>query len=117
MTFFHITSINIGVFSLGFTALLEQRGMMKSEILVSSPYKGLEHHLDLTSVPETSRQLALALQNLRAVTNDYQTEPYPESFNWGEIVDSLPSDFSGITPYISSFNIKGNSIASRSIQH
>ena len=72
---------------------------MTSEILVSSPYKGLEHYLDLTSVPATSRQLALVLQNLRPVANDYQTEPYSESFNWREIVDSLPSDFSGtLTP-------------------
>ena len=66
-----------------------------SELFVSSPYKGLEHHLDLTSVPETSKQLALALQKLRPVTDEYPSQPYSESFNWQEIMDSLPSEFSG----------------------
>jgi len=86
-------------------------GKMSSEILVSSPYKGVEHHLDLTSVPETSRQLALALQKLQPVTEDYQTEPYSESFNWQEIVGLLPSNFSGTFPFPTYINSKENFIA------
>ena len=67
-----------------------------SELLRSSPYKGLEHHLDLTSVIETSKQLALALQKLQPATNEYPSQSYSESFNWQEITNALPPDFSGI---------------------
>src|SRR5437773_8260675 len=72
--------------------------MRSSELLVSSPYKGVEHHLDLTSVSEMSRQLAIALQILQPVTNDYPSNPYSASFNWREIINLLSSDFSGILP-------------------
>lgn len=69
--------------------------VMASELFVSSPYDGPEHHLDLTSVPETSKQLAIALQNLRPISDDYPSQPYDVSFNWQEIVGLLSSEFSG----------------------
>jgi len=43
--------------------------MAPAEIVVSSPYLGDEHHLDLSSVPEPSQQLAKALSSLRPVTD------------------------------------------------
>ena len=72
--------------------------MDDSDILVSSPYAGLEHHLDLKTVSEESRQLALALQQLRPVVDDYPTTPYIDIFNWQQVVDILPSSFSGFLP-------------------
>jgi len=72
--------------------------MAPAEIVVSSPYLGDEHHLDLSSVPEPSQQLAKALSSLRPVTDDYPSQPYPTSFNWQEIIDQLPSDFAGTSP-------------------
>jgi hypothetical protein len=72
-----------------------QQENMSSKILVSSPYSSLEHHLDLSSVPETSQQLALALEILRPVTEEYPSQPYSTSFNWQEVVDLLPAAFTG----------------------
>ena len=66
-----------------------------SDLFVSSPYAGTEHHLDLMSVPETSRQLAIALQILQPTADDYPSQPYSVSFNWQQVVNQLPSDFSG----------------------
>jgi hypothetical protein len=74
------------------------RKMEKPDLVVSSPYTGLEHHLDLKSVPETSRQLALALQRLRPIVQDYPSKAYVDSFNWREIINFLPSSFSGNFP-------------------
>src|SRR5271170_4739381 len=71
------------------------RKMEKPELLVSSPYTGHEHHLDLKSVSETSRQLALALQHLRPIVEDYPSKEYADSFNWQQIINLLPSSFSG----------------------
>jgi hypothetical protein len=68
-----------------------------SELLVSSPYSGEEHHLDLSTVDERSRQLALALQNLHPTTKNYPSDPYSTSFNWQQIVDHLPADFEGVS--------------------
>jgi hypothetical protein len=67
-----------------------------SKLLVSSPYPGVTHQLDLSSVDETSRTLALALQQWRPIKDDYPSQSYVESFNWQEVIDLLPSDFSGI---------------------
>jgi hypothetical protein len=72
-----------------------QQEKMSSELLVTSPYPSPEHHLDLSSVPETSQQLALALEILRHVTEEYPSQPYSTSFNWQEVVDRLPADFTG----------------------
>ena len=74
------------------------RKMEKPQLIVSSPYTGVEHHLDLKSVPETSRQLALALQGLRPIVEDYHSKAYVDSFNWQEIINFLPSSFSGNFP-------------------
>ena len=74
-----------------------------AKYLVSSPYPGLTHHLDLNSVDEISKQLSIALQHFRSITDDYPSQPYAESFNWQEVVDLLPSDFSGVPIYSNSF--------------
>ena len=66
-----------------------------AELFVSSPYPGSEHHLDLSSVPETSKQLAMALQQFHPVTEDYPTQSYVTSFNWQEVVGQLSPEFSG----------------------
>ena len=95
---------------------LGTKEMSNDKLFVSSPYKGLEHHLDLTSIPETSKQVALALEKLQPVTTEYPSQLYSESFNWQEITDSLPSDFSG-THLLNSCQLQGNSIVSYSIQH
>lgn len=78
--------------------------MNDSEILVSSPYTGHEHHLDLKSVSETSRQLALALQRLQPIIDDYPASSYVSSFNWKQVVDLLPSSFSGSFTHMTSFD-------------
>jgi hypothetical protein len=67
-----------------------------SKYLVSSPYPGLRHHLEIDSVDETSRKLAVALQHLRPIKDDYPSAPYEDSFNWQQVVDLLPSDFAGM---------------------
>jgi hypothetical protein len=72
-----------------------QQEKMSSKLLITSPYPSPEHHLDLSSVPETSQQLALALEILRPVTEEYPSQPYSTSFNWQEVVDRLPADFTG----------------------
>jgi hypothetical protein len=69
--------------------------MTPPDLLVSSPYEGLEHHLNLSSVSENSEQLALALAHLRPTTVQYPSQPYATSFNWQEVVSFLPSDYSG----------------------
>jgi hypothetical protein len=84
------------------------RKMEKPELVVSSPYTGVEHHLDLKSVPETSRQLALALQRLRPIVQDYPSKAYVDSFNWQEIINLLPSSFSGNSPPLSSHTTAPN---------
>lgn len=71
---------------------------MGEKLLVSSPYSTSEHHLDLSTVPETSQQLALALRSFKPITNDYPSAPYADSFNWQEIISNLPSDFEGTLP-------------------
>jgi hypothetical protein len=85
--------------------------MTSSNILVSSPYSSSEHHLDLSSVSETSQQLALALEILHPVTEEYPSQPYSTSFNWQEIVDRLPNDFIGIPSSSLTSDKKANSIA------
>ena len=67
-----------------------------SKLFVSSPYNGVEHHLDLKSVPETARKLALALANLKPAMADYPSHAYVDIFNWQQVIDTLPSAFSGI---------------------
>jgi hypothetical protein len=98
--------------------LFEEKKMSNtSQLFVSSPYTSWEHHLDLSSAPETSRQLALALLDLRPITKDYPSQPYSESFNWQEAIDRLPSDFSGPTLFSPCADSKANSIVLLSIPH
>lgn len=77
------------------------------DLLVSSPYIGAEHHLDLTSVPKNSKQLAIALQTFRPLVENYPSEPYSESFNWQEVIDQLPLDFSGTNPILDPDPVRG----------
>jgi hypothetical protein len=63
--------------------------------LVSSPYSGVEHQLDLSSISVPSRQLAVALTHLQPTTQEYPSQPYSSSFNWQEIIGLLPPEFSG----------------------
>jgi hypothetical protein len=65
------------------------------EVLVSSPYSGEEHHLVLESVNVADGVLAEALAGLRPLTEEYPLRGYEESFNWQELVDTLPREFTG----------------------
>lgn len=60
-----------------------------SRYLVVSPYTEQAHLLDLQSVDEENRLLALALVKMRNLRADYATAPYLDSFNWNEIIESL----------------------------
>lgn len=68
---------------------------MRPQLLKSSPYAGDEHQLDLSTLPKPSQQLATALSSLRPVTDGYPSHPYSTSFNWQEVMDQLPSEFTG----------------------
>lgn len=54
--------------------------------IVASPYTDTEHLLDLDSLDIENQLLSEALQRMRAVTEEYATRPYVESFNWEEVV-------------------------------
>jgi hypothetical protein len=60
-----------------------------SRYLVVSPYTDQGHLLDLQSVDEENRLLALALVKMRNLRADYATAPYLDTFNWNEIIESL----------------------------
>jgi hypothetical protein len=77
---------------------------MSRQLFISSPYVGDEHQLNLSSVSEASHQLAVALSSLQPVTNDYPSQPYTTSFNWQEVIDKLPPDFTGTSSHSSSAN-------------
>lgn len=57
--------------------------------LVASPYTDAEHLLDLQSLDIENQLLSEALQSMRAVTEEYSTRPYVDSFNWDEVVRRL----------------------------
>ncbi|KAJ5243138.1 uncharacterized protein N7469_001465 [Penicillium citrinum] len=59
--------------------------------LISSPYNGVAHLLDLETLDIQSRILALALASFRSVREDYATAPYIENFNWDEVFDLVKS--------------------------
>ncbi|KAL1582483.1 hypothetical protein WHR41_08812 [Cladosporium halotolerans] len=65
-----------------FTAPLTNR-----HLLQSSPYGEPAHHLDLTTLDRPLQLFAKALTNMRWITQDYATAPYPQAFNWDSIVD------------------------------
>jgi len=60
-----------------------------SRYLITSPYPEPAHQLDLDSVNEENRLLALALVKMRSLRDDYATAPYLDTFNWEEIVETL----------------------------
>lgn len=94
----------------------EPTSNMSPQRFVSSPYLSDEHHLDLSSVTKASQQLAVALSSLRPIADDYPSQPYPTSFNWQEIIDQLPSEFTGTLMSPEFLISKGNSVVSDSIQ-
>lgn len=69
--------------ALGTNALPSQR------YLVASPYTDQEHLLDLESLDTENQLLSEALQRMKAVTKEYATRPYVESFNWEEVIDRV----------------------------
>ena len=94
--------VSISEISQEFTSsmnLLKAKQMPMSDLLLSSPYNGLEHLLNMSVVSDPSRLLALALVHLRPTTTEYTFQPYDKSFNWQEIIDLLPPDFFGMVTY------------------
>lgn len=63
-------------------------------LLQASPYSEREHLLDLTTLTEPLQLFAKALTNMRWITQDYATAPYPGAFNWDSIVDAFSSTLS-----------------------
>ncbi len=57
--------------------------------LIQSPYTELKHQLDLATLDYENALLAKALGSLDATREDYATEPYAESFNWGRVLSNL----------------------------
>lgn len=57
--------------------------------LVASPYTDPEHLLDLESLDTENQLLSEALQKMTAVTEEYATRPYVESFNWEDVIDRV----------------------------
>lgn len=57
--------------------------------LVVSPYHEQHHLLDLETLDAENQLLSLALTKLKCLREDYATAPYVETFNWGEIIDTL----------------------------
>ena len=58
-------------------------------LIPSSPYTDLEHQLDLSTVDEQSRLLAVALLNLKQRTPEYALVKYEESFDLDGLVEEL----------------------------
>lgn len=69
--------------------LLDSNAVGSQRYLVASPYTDQEHLLDLESLDIENQLLSEALQNMKAVKEEYATRPYVESFNWEEIVDRV----------------------------
>ncbi|KAI9891171.1 MAG: hypothetical protein M1814_003014 [Vezdaea aestivalis] len=57
-----------------------------SNLLVISPYTSHEHLLDLRSVSLPNQLLAKAMTLFRPTRPDYATAPYPDSFNWADVI-------------------------------
>ncbi|KAK4040262.1 eukaryotic translation initiation factor 3 subunit-like protein [Parachaetomium inaequale] len=64
--------------------------------LVVSPYHEQDHLLDLESLDVENQLLALSLTKLKCLRQDYATAPYTETFNWGEIIETLQTLAGGI---------------------
>jgi hypothetical protein len=57
--------------------------------LISSPYSGTVHQLDLLSLDLQNRLMALALQALSPASGNYATQPYPDAFKWIRVMEIL----------------------------
>lgn len=66
----------------------------EQSLLQASPYSEHDHLLDLTTFTEPLQLFAKALTNMRWITPDYATAPYPKAFNWDSIVDAFSSTLS-----------------------
>lgn len=56
------------------------------DLLVISPYTERQHLLDLNSLDTENAILAQALVHLKCLRPDYATAPYPDIFNWEEVI-------------------------------
>ena len=59
--------------------------------LISSPYLGTDHQLDLLSLDLPNTLMALALQALSPASETYATQPYLEAFKWIQVMEILRS--------------------------
>lgn len=76
----------------------------------SSPYYDKSHWLDLKTLEEPYKVLALALQSFQPVTEKYAFDPYQEAFNISEVIElakdyskQLQVDFPKTTLYVIAF--------------
>ena len=68
---------------------LRTNSLNEERYMVQSPYVDREHLLDLETLDNENALFAQALSRLQAVREDYATAPYPDSFNWPEVIDEL----------------------------
>lgn len=59
--------------------------------LVVSPYSSNEHLLNLCTLDQPDRFMAVALQALEPVRCDFATCSYPDAFNWPHVMEKLAS--------------------------
>lgn len=57
--------------------------------LISSPYSGTVHQLDLLSLDLQNQLMALALQALSPASGDFATQPYSDAFTWVRVMEIL----------------------------
>lgn len=69
--------------------LLNCDAVTSQRFLIASPYSDQEHLLDLESLDTENQLLSEALQSMKAVTEEYATRPYVDSFNWEEVIDRV----------------------------
>ena len=71
------------------SAISEQRDQDQDEQqwLITSPYTTKVHQLDLSTIDLQNQILAIALQILTPVSEDYAVLPYPETFQWESVMD------------------------------
>lgn len=62
---------------------------IQGRYLVVSPYEEREHLLNLETLDEENQLLALALTKMKCLREDYATAPYVDTFNWGDIIETL----------------------------
>jgi len=62
---------------------------VSNRFLVASPYTAPAHLLDLSTVDRPQQLMVKALVSMRALTPAYAVAPYPDAFNWDEVVSQL----------------------------